>query len=303
MKKICAIIVNPTSCNGMGLTSWKKIQDDLPFSDTRVFISPFFFNLDLLESQLEDWLRQGIRRFLAVGGDGTCNTLLNGLLHASANLQIPSTDIIYGAIGTGSSNDFHKPFLQKTKGFPCRMNFESPLLTDLCWWAPKDGPRRYFLVNASLGITAKADGYFNTHLRALKKISPTLSILWAVLRTSFLYQNHSCTLSLYGTRQVTNLGIVRNPHFLGDFSYPSGETPNSGHFGIYLCDNLSKWESLCTWKAFLRGRFFGTKLYQCRGTTFSIQSKTPFWVASDGEVSQQTHITFGIDRGRIQLCT
>ena len=183
------------------------------------------------------------------------------------------------------------------------MNFNTSALTDICWWESENGLRTYFFLNASMGITAEANGYFNQNLSTLKQYSTSLSIFWAALRTLFVYQNRSLQLSLYGNRQVTNLAIVRNRHFSGDFKYPRGEPLQSGHFQVYLCENLSKRESLRALYELLQGRFWGPKQHQCRASLFSVQSKTPFWVESDGEVSQQTHLTFGIDRSRILLCS
>ena len=302
MKSPPVLLVNPTACGGKGAARWQKLQSALPFPTTILDISASFDSMTL-DRALQAQLQKGKRHFVAVGGDGTCNVMVNSLLRASAACNIPSAELIFGAIGTGSSNDFHKPISSRIAGFPCRMNFESTLLTDLCWWAPKDGPRTYFLLNASLGLTAEANGYFNHHLRIVKRISTPLAILWAALRSLLLYRNLSLRLCLYGNRNVTNLAIVRNQHFSGNFAYPTGEKPDSGHFHIYLCDNLSKWESLRTLRDFFHNRFFGSKLHQCRGTTFYVHSETPFWVEADGEVSQQSHITFGIDRGRIQLCS
>lgn len=54
---------------------------------------------------------------IAVGGDGTVNLLAQALLES-----VEWREISLGALGTGSSNDFHKPRRKRFHGLPARLD-------------------------------------------------------------------------------------------------------------------------------------------------------------------------------------
>ena len=75
-------------------------------------------NLDISNAILK-----GERKFIAAGGDGTINYLLNEILSNPSKTIIDEIQI--GAIGLGSSNDFHKPMYSSRliNGIPCKVDF------------------------------------------------------------------------------------------------------------------------------------------------------------------------------------
>src|SRR5437016_2873987 len=52
-------------------------------------------------------VHNGERSFVAAGGDGTVNALLNAIV--ACENRPPLEEFTLGAVGLGSSNDFHKP--------------------------------------------------------------------------------------------------------------------------------------------------------------------------------------------------
>ena len=126
---------------------------------------------------------QGHDVVVAAGGDGTVNGVLNAIL---AN----DVDVALGAIGLGSSNDFHKPFAadRSVAGVPVRLDPAQAVRADVgkATLTDPDGAMRtrYFVLNASLGVVAQGNAFFNAPdrtLRALKKTSVDLAIAYAAL--------------------------------------------------------------------------------------------------------------------------
>jgi diacylglycerol kinase family enzyme len=62
-------------------------------------------------------LDDGVRHFVAAGGDGTVGALADALWHECDRVSLPA--ITLGAVGIGSSNDFHKPVRSERRGCRC----------------------------------------------------------------------------------------------------------------------------------------------------------------------------------------
>ncbi|MEK6569854.1 MAG: diacylglycerol kinase family protein, partial [Bacteroidota bacterium] len=260
-------------------------------------------------------LREGKTEFIAAGGDGTVNLLLESLMEQAPSELLPRVKV--GAIGLGSSNDFHKPFQGNSfiGGVPAKVDFGSTIYRDVGLLTYEDEAgdlcKRYWLVNASIGITAEANLFFNSPdsvLRFLKRSSTESAILYAALHTIATYHNRPMTIMIgdyqpFQTR-VTNLGIVKSPHFSGNFCYDSDYEPNSGYFYVHLCENMSLRRTLTTLWRLSRKKFSGFPLtHSWRANRIAVRSAQPFAVEFDGEVIKTRFVSFSLKHKLIQVCT
>lgn len=260
-------------------------------------------------------LMGGKTEFIAAGGDGTVNLLLESLIEQARPYLLPHVKV--GAIGLGSSNDFHKPFRKESsvRGVPTTVNFGSAIYRDVGLLTYESEARelckRHWLVNASIGITAEANFFFNTPdslLRSLKKSSANTAILYAAVRTIAAYRNRLMTFMIGDEEpfqtSVTNLGIVKNPHFSGNFCYDSDYEPDSGYFNIHLCENMSPGRTLATLWRLSQKRFSGFPLTRSwRANRVVVRSEQPFAVEFDGEVVKTRFASFTLKHKLIQVCT
>lgn len=292
---LMALWVNQSCAFGKGGERWLSISRDPRIAQAITNVGS--------EKSCAEWVRDclglGVERFVAVGGDGTVNLVANVLAKTSASVYL-------GAIGTGSSNDFHKPARERIHGFPCRLNFEEPVQADLLRVRDVETNEvRYGLVNASVGITAEANHYFNRPdrvLSTLKRKSPNLAILYAALRTLWLYRAQTLRLDEYVVR-VTNLGLVKNRHFSGSFKYDESAEPDSGDFLAYLCHDLGRFGSLKALFRLSRGVFVKSpKSAKFRARKMSIKAGESFAFELDGEVMRSKNVEVNIDAKRIWLC-
>ncbi|HEX9329331.1 MAG TPA: diacylglycerol kinase family protein [Reyranella sp.] len=97
-----AVIVNPAARKGGALARWPAIQAEL--AKRLGPVEPLFTAAPGHATELaRTALAQGVRRFVAVGGDGTVNETLNGLLDASGRLVEP--DAVLCPVPAGTANE------------------------------------------------------------------------------------------------------------------------------------------------------------------------------------------------------
>jgi diacylglycerol kinase (ATP) len=123
------IFVNPLAGGGKSLSRWRIVAPELKrrFPQMEIQICEGRGDISLL---LRARLADGHSHFVAAGGDGTVNDLLTAFMSLPAEKR---PHLTMGAIGLGSSNDFHKPILssQCIEGTPCLLDPSSAQRRDV----------------------------------------------------------------------------------------------------------------------------------------------------------------------------
>lgn len=287
-----AVLVNYSANNGAASKKWqlieKKVKAMLP-SDTIYFQYNTPCNLENIIRTLI--FRFNVKNFVSAGGDGSLNCLLNSLAKINQNHL---TEYCIGAIGLGSSNDFHKPVKNQIDGIPVKIDFSVKNYTDsglICITNYGRPYKRLFIINASLGFTAQGNMLFNKGdriIRFFKSKSTNLTILWTVFKTLIKFRNLPLQINIGNTSKkvnVTNLSIAKNPNISGNFQYDISTTPNSGKLGFYLAENLSKPAMVALLYNLTRNKF--SKIKNCSVNfieNIEIKSDSNIAVETDGEI-------------------
>lgn len=155
------VLVNPHCAGRKGWRKWQALAPALQqrYPGIRCQVIP---GEAALPPAVIRALREGERTFIAAGGDGTVNRLLNTLLNA----PVEARELTLGAIGLGSSNDFHKPFnpASMLQGIPLRLDETRSRPCDVIQVrCLQDGrmEQKFGIINASIGIAARANARYN----------------------------------------------------------------------------------------------------------------------------------------------
>lgn len=308
------VVLNSFAGGGQAKKRWESIKNKMP--------SPFvLINLQEVNTTLHEHLLKafhaGQRIFVAAGGDGTVNLLTQTLLETFCESDL--NEITLGAIGLGSSNDFHKPIhnCAKINGYPCCLNVTQKQRRDILRLTLNgydySKKQRFALLNVSCGITAKANIDFNKPsviLRFFKRYSVNLAIFVAAIKSIFTFKNQE--MSIISERgqfeyPITNIGIIKSPFFSGNFAYDTNFIPDDGVYSAYICHNMNIWEAVKTLFKLRRHCFIqGKKAFRLqfnKNSVVEISSKHSFPLEFDGEVESIYSVKISLMKSFINCCT
>ena len=305
------VILNEKSGGGTAIKKWERVRNRLNLNNGSTEI--FYADKNGTESNfILDALNKGKTEFVIAGGDGTMNHFLNCLI-SSAEPEIIK-EIKIGAVGIGSSNDFHKPFRSKNiiDKIPYKLNFKGAIHHDVgCIIFEKNGNlfKKYFLINASLGVTAEANNFFNNPdfiLKYLKRIKTKSAILYTAVNGILKYKNFPAQIETNGElfrTEISNLGIIKCPFFSGSLRYQSKPLINNGLFDVHLYQSLNKPELLSLLYKLSYG-FSDNSLNKkfWRTGRIKISSENEFVVEFDGEVITTNSAGFSVIPELIKVC-
>jgi len=100
------VVVNPNAGTGRGKKDWHSIsqillEKGLQFKD--FFTQRSFHAIE----KMPEFVKEGFRKIIVVGGDGTLNEVVNGLL---SQKEVPGTDFTVGMIPVGTGNDWLRTY-------------------------------------------------------------------------------------------------------------------------------------------------------------------------------------------------
>ncbi|MBB4854226.1 diacylglycerol kinase family enzyme [Mycobacteroides chelonae] len=288
------VVVNPSANGGTARNRWHEIEHALR---ERV--------RDIDVCQEDSALRgaaaihaavdRGARSIVAVGGDGSVGLALNALMD-SATDQPRNPSIRLGAIGLGSSNDFHKPFGDRIAGAPARIDAQNASLTDVgkATLLLPDGRRsvRYFLINASMGLVAEGNHSFTAAGGVAKWLKPRnveMAIAYTALKSVAQLRPLHVEIRSDGWSedvQLTNVGVLKSPYFAGGMRYDTGVASDDGQFDVNIWAAASRPAVVRLIAGLYRGKFTSSPLATCRrGRVVDIRPERPSPLELDGEIT------------------
>jgi diacylglycerol kinase (ATP) len=254
-------------------------------------------------------LRDGIEVVIAAGGDGTVNAVASAVLDGPTDSQVA-----FGAVGLGSSNDFHKPFARVQGGVPLRVDVARARPRDVArarFSCNGEAPReRLFLVSASIGVTAEANARFNAARGALlawlKRRFVDGAVVEAALATLLRHANVPAFVRVDGEEQpfaISNLSVMKTPFLSGVLRYDTPIAADSGLLAVNLCHDMSRGALLRVLTGLARGRFTGRPRTRHWTThALEVELSRPAPLELDGELAEARRVRFDVLPRRILAC-
>ncbi len=305
------VLLNPKAGGNSAIEKWRRFVAGMPRLEDDVHVHFLQEKMDM-STLVNEAANRGELHFVAAGGDGTVHDLLNALMQLPLALRKKA---ILGAIGLGSSNDFHKPFEKgrRASSVPHQIDFDHASPRDIgVAVIQNDGVRDtiFFCINASIGITAHGNALFNRPDRLLawlKSHSTRGAILYAALKAIITYPNTRMIVDLpsgeHAPLFLTNLGIVKNPNFSGSLRYDVPARYDDGLFRVCVATSMRFLERLHLLWSLSRGEFTGipnTMFWTAPSLT--VEAASPFAVELDGEIMSATKAEFSIIPSGLKVC-
>ncbi len=242
LTKRITFIVNPNSANGATGRQWPKIhlqaKDRLGSFEVLVTTGPGDATRFTQQAVLS-----GVDMVVCVGGDGTLNEVVNGLMNEKGSLE---SEVLLGYIPRGTGCDL-------AKSLPVPLNLEKALdnilscrnrqidlgkLTYRNQWGLES--YRYFHNVLSLGLGGEVDVRVN---RTSKVFGGFLSFMWATLISILRFDKKRVHLRVDDLfdEEVTiwNVAVANGQYHGGGMLVAPGAAINDGLFQVTIIGDLS----------------------------------------------------------------
>jgi len=306
------IILNSNCKGGRGLEYWNKLSPSLEekFGPLNTYITS---NQNEAEQLINGLVKQGERIFIAAGGDGGLNLLINSIINSKG--QLPLSEFTIGAVGLGSSNDYHKPFTQVINKIPVRINRDSTIMRDvgeILYFDENDNQNKvYFIISSSVGIVAEGNENFNKagpFLDFLKKRNTNLAIFLTFFQTLRHFQNVYLEYKINNIEilnlHTSYLAVSKTPFISGMFHFDENIQRNDGKFMVKILHDYSKIKLIRCLRQLSSGNEKKLENIESRiAEEIQVSSKFPFILEFDGEILTTRKAQIRIFKEKIKECT
>jgi diacylglycerol kinase (ATP) len=299
-----AFLVNPASDNGKTGRAWPQIANEAAAAGLagESLLSQRQGHLAGLAEQAAEG---GARLIVAVGGDGTVNEVIQGLVPRHLRGEsVPELAIIPRGTGT----DFVRTF-----GIPSRLDqalaialrgqtqqIDAGLVSYRTWEGSEQ--TAYFVNVASAGMSGAVAQRANSTSKAL---GGKMSFLAATLAVFARWKAGQVTIAVDGERREGLMYdvLVANCRYLGGgMKMTPDARPDDGLFDVLLIGDITRTDLALTLPKVYRGTHLPhPKAELLRGAVVTVDADAPLPVELDGEQPGTTPVRFEIVPGALRL--
>lgn len=261
-------IVNPVSGNGKSIKTIKAIEEYCKI--TKVNYKIIYTNKKGEATQIANQFKNdSCTTIFSVGGDGTLNEIVNGVVNSNVKL---------GIIPSGTGNDFYKTF----KDLDVDM-IDVGLVND-----------KFFVNVASLGFDAEIANYANTLKKHNINIPNKLIYILSIFKEYFKYK--PVDIEIDGNKKNTTILTICNAKYYGSgFNIAPKAILDDGMFDIIDVESLNKLEVLGLIKKLIKIQHLeSNKVNFYRTDSLEINSLIPLNCNIDGEIIKDNNFDFSI---------
>jgi len=301
------VIVNPNAGKRKGQHDWLTIARLLGEAGID-FLNVFTEHRDHANLLARKYIEKGFRKIIVVGGDGTLNEVVNGILTQN---HIPSSEVILAMIPVGTGNDWCRMYKipNDYKGAIAHIAKGNQFLQDagkVSYYTSLGQEKiRYFINMAGMGFDAlvakktnlqKEEGKFGSFSYFINIFSSLFSYKSA--RTTIVLDDKSISQDIFsmsvGICQFNGGGMKQAPN----------AKPDDGLFDLTIIRPIGKFKVIRNVAKLFDGSF--TRLPEVSTYTSSriiIKSIIPIYIETDGESLGHTPFEFEIIPRSLRIIT
>ncbi|MCB8994531.1 MAG: diacylglycerol kinase family lipid kinase [Bacteroidales bacterium] len=291
------VIINPNAGAGKCWHDWPQIEvllDSNGFSYQRHFTMRRLHAIVLTRH----YIKEGYRKIIVVGGDGTMNEVINGIL---IQKSCPSSDIVVGMIPVGTGNDWGKMF-------DISSDYNEAVMTILAsntfvqdagkvvYQKKNLQQQRYFVNIAGLGFDALVVKKSN-RLKDRGQGNP-LMYKYNIFTSLFGFKSPLATIEVDGRKvsnNVFNISVGICKYNGGGMMPLPDANPDDGLFDLTVIKKIGKFDVIRSIKKLYDGSIVRHKKVETyKGKTIRISSDSRIYLETDGESLGHTPMVFEI---------
>ncbi|KTD57297.1 diacylglycerol/lipid kinase family protein [Legionella shakespearei] len=299
-----AVVINPIAGGGRGKKVWKVLKPGL----NAVFEKITFRmsnRVDDLASITQSLLAEHPDVLLIIGGDGTLNHALNGMI-SDDKLINPQTKIAFFNAGCGG--DFIRQFPeQKITEFLDRLSHNQTISSNIGKVTLADQSPYYFINIASCGLS----GYVvraTAKSQWLKKLGGTINYLVHSLTGLIAYNRGEVRIQLDDNPpfdcSMLMMAVANGQYFGGRMHVAPMAKVDDGLLDVVLFRDFSKLDALYKLRKIYSGSHLLDKnvhYVQARKITIEPLESKPIEIEADGESIGQLPASFEVLDGSISI--
>jgi diacylglycerol kinase (ATP) len=283
--KPIAVIVNPNSASGRTAQAWEGIHAALALAFPRLKIlkTEFPGHATALTSQA---IRSGCNQIIAVGGDGTLNEVVNGVLPGD-----DAHEVTLGLIPQGTGSDFRRAVgipLNQDEAINVIRRGETTSLDAMrvVYRDPSGTQRTRYAVNVTSfgmgGAVAARAGL------SAKPFGGTVAFLVATATTALHFKGNQVSLreddGEWRDLHITNVAVGNGQyHGAGMYVCPDAQV-GDGLLDVTIIEKLSVVEIVLNVGLLFNGRIYShRKIYHSRVRKLAAKSEDTATIEIDGE--------------------
>lgn len=298
------VIVNPNAGNGKGHKDWDKISALLK-KEGLLFEVMFTERKGQSINLTIDGISSGYRNIITVGGDGTLNEVVNGIL---LNKSCEAKDISLGLIPVGTGNDWGRMFgipLDYEKAIRI-IGEKKQMLHDIgkvSYYNGTEKKERYFINIAGLGFESVVVG--KTNYQKDRGHSGKLIYLYNLLMSLLSYKNTKAEVIIDGEKQVADifsLNVGNGRYCGGGMRQTPNALPDDGLLDVTIINGMGKFEIIRNLKILYDGTILNhPKIDGYKSKNIKVSSDSVILVEADGESLGHTPAEFSIKPAAITI--
>lgn len=291
------VIVNPNAGNGKGKKDWDKISSVLKKEQIR-FEFRFTERKGHAVILTLDGITSGFRKIISVGGDGTLNEVVNGIVQ---NKICSATDISLASIPVGTGNDWGRMFgipLDYEKAIRI-IREDRQLLHDVGMVSFFEGPEkkeRYFINIAGLGFESVVVN--RTNYQKDRGHGGKLIYFYNLILSLLSYKNTKADIVIDNKdikADVFSINVGNGRYCGGGMRQTPNAIPDDGFLDVTIINGMGKIEIIRNLKILYDGTILShPKIDGYRCKNIKVSSGSVIYAEADGESLGHTPVEFNI---------